>query len=370
MTNEDLTPLPVGLYLHIPFCLRRCGYCAFISSTGNGRKIFERYTDSLATEMESWQGKVRAKSVFFGGGTPTILPIDLLDRLVKAVRESFNPMLEAEWTIEGHPSTLDDGKLACLVKLGFNRLSLGIESFNPETLKRLNRGYDPDHAGRIVSQARKAGFRNINFDIVLGWPWETDGQYQNSIKAAMELAPEHLSVYSLKIEEGTPFKRLGLTVDSDRQAGQYLWTHSFLEDHGFRHYEIANYARPGFEARHNIFYWHYDDYLGVGVSAASKIGRRSFSNTKSLKRYLALAGAGKPAVGKQERLSDREIIKRKAILRLRLKQGVRRGELNGMIADDIVESFKRLGYLRCKGDYIQMTAQGWLVSNQIFIQFE
>ncbi|MBI4064160.1 MAG: radical SAM family heme chaperone HemW [Elusimicrobia bacterium] len=361
----------LGLYVHIPFCRRRCDYCAFATHAVSDASVWERYVDVLIREIEMWRGRFKAATVFFGGGTPTLLPVSLIGRVTAAIRSSFDVDPAAEWTIEGHPATLmgERGRecLGRLTQLGFNRLSLGVESVHNATLAKLSRDYDFDDVCDVVGAAREQGFSNINLDLILGWPWESDKQHRESISKACELAPTHLSVYPLKIEEGTPFFRQNVPVNPDFQADEYMATHEILQGLGWEHYEVANFARTGFRSRHNLIYWHFGDYLGLGVSAASKIGQRSFSNARDIRNYTACLREGRSPCADEEVLDAREIDRRKVIMGLRLKEGVRSNSARSLFQEDILSDFKNLDYLREETGSLRFTPSGWLVSNQLYL---
>ncbi|MBI2070217.1 MAG: radical SAM family heme chaperone HemW [Elusimicrobia bacterium] len=366
----DVLKSAIGLYIHIPFCRRRCGYCAFATVANEDRALWERYLNALRVEMKAWTG-VAVDTVFLGGGTPTLWPADLLVRLAGCLGESFDINKEAEWTIEGHPSTLigseGEGKLVRLVESGFNRLSLGIESFEAGTLSRLGREYSLEDAARVISAARAAGFVNINLDLISGWPWEDMSAHRRSLDQALSLQPQHMSVYSLKIEEGTPFAKEKISLNCDLQADYYQMTHETLAAAGFRHYEVANFARLGFEARHNLKYWHYQDYLGLGAAASSKINGKSFVNARGLDAYLERMQEGLSPAVDEESLDDEEINRRRTILGLRLGEGVEQALLERYGDPEAVNNFRSRGYLVEENGRSRLTPDGWLVSNQLFI---
>ena len=342
-------PVSTALYVHIPFCERRCGYCSFAVSTSPNRALWERYVRAVILELDRWQGQFSVGSIFFGGGTPSLLSAELLGTLVRAIEERFDVDDGIERCIEAHPSTLLDAdakdKLAGFIRLGFNRLSLGIESFCPSTLENLRRRYKPQDVAALTELAREAGFANMNFDLIFGWPWESERDFEESLETTTTLAPEHISIYPLAIEELTPFEKLGVRVDPDQQARLYLSAHDYLERMGWEHYEIANFCRPGNRSKHNMRYWRYDDYLGVGLGAASKIGNLAFTNGRGMSPYLAAAQSRlNPAVETID-LNAAEIWRRRTILGLRLKEGVCVAALGGLRSHPTVEHFWNSGRL-------------------------
>lgn len=359
----------IALYLHIPFCERRCGYCSFAISTSPNEEVWRRYYQALLRELDHWQARFEIHSVYVGGGTPTLWSLSLLEDLSKAIRSRFSIFPAAEWTIEAHPSTLIEPggreKLAGLAQAGFNRLSIGIESFEPETLLQLGRRYGPQEVALAVEGARESGFSNINLDLILGWPWETMQDFENSLHLAASMPAQHLSLYPLAVEEKTPFERMGIQVDLDAQALEYLSAHEYLEGQGWDHYEIANYSRPGQRSRHNMTYWNYQDYLGLGMGASSKIGSMSFTNVRSLDPYLKAMETGAPAAESQE-MSQEEIRRRQIILGLRIKEGIAGRVLSEMSHVPVIQQFWEQGWLISEGGRTRLTPQGWLISNQLF----
>ena len=270
-----------GIYIHIPFCISKCIYCDFCSAPADD-DTKERYVNALCAEI-AHAGKEAEKNgddrsistVFFGGGTPSILPAQLFVKIMCAVREAFSVSEDAEITVECNPGTLTAGKLRAYRSMGVNRLSIGLQSPDNRELRALGRIHTYEQFEESYYAARDAGFDNINIDIMSAIPYQTVTGYQSNLEKIVKLNPEHISAYSLIVEEGTPLfdkvERSGgdilPTEDEDRQM--YALTKKILADAGYRRYEISNYARPGFECRHNASYWERTDYIGFGVAAAS-----------------------------------------------------------------------------------------------------
>ena len=294
-----------GIYIHIPFCISKCIYCDFCSAPADD-DTKERYVNALCAEI-AHAGKEAEKNgddrsistVFFGGGTPSILPAQLFVKIMCAVREAFSVSEDAEITVECNPGTLTAGKLRAYRSMGVNRLSIGLQSPDNRELRALGRIHTYEQFEESYYAARDAGFDNINIDIMSAIPYQTVTGYQSNLEKIVKLNPEHISAYSLIVEEGTPLfdkvERSGgdilPTEDEDRQM--YALTKKILADAGYRRYEISNYARPGFECRHNASYWERTDYIGFGVAAASLLKKsesypqsRRFTNTSDLEGYI------------------------------------------------------------------------------------
>lgn len=331
----ESTGSPVSLYLHLPFCVRKCRYCDFLSGPYDAA-VRRRYLRALETEIQLSaktfsNGKFRLESfgngnfslesfgflkrgadfagngnerlsadtVFLGGGTPSLLDADELAHLMGVLSESFRILPGAEITMECNPGTVDREKLLAFREAGINRLSIGVQSFRDEELKLLGRIHTAEEARKCVLDARWAGFDNISLDLISALPGQNIGQWMESLREAAALAPEHISAYSLILEDGTPLKeaelegKLPRLPDEDEDRKMYHETRSFLAEHGYHRYEISNYAKKGFESRHNSGYWTGHPYLGFGIGAASFYAGCRWSHTGSMTSYLqALESAG------------------------------------------------------------------------------
>lgn len=370
-----ISSVPIGLYLHIPFCIKRCGYCAFATYVSSDQGLWQSYAEALCWEIGAQAQRFRGEigdrplaSVYFGGGTPSLMPELLLENIVSCVRRYFAAAADAEWTLEAHPQTFLDcrQKPSQLVRMGFNRVSLGIESLQPATLDRLKRHYDFSAVGECVDLLRQAGLKNINFDLIAGWPWESVAMFEQSLRQALTLKPAHLSVYPLTVEEGTPFAQHEVTVDADIEAELMMLAHAMLKEAGYEHYEIANFAKSGHESRHNLLYWRSHDYLACGLSAAGKMGSYYFTNERDLRDYLRLCREGELPVGDNYRVNQKEGLRRQVIMGLRLKEGVKADDLHAVAPAAAIEGFKERGFLVNRNGQIALSPEGWLVSNQLF----
>lgn len=290
------------LYLHIPFCERKCAYCDFLSAPAD-LPVRISYIKKLQEEIAYYgaqYGEYQVSSIFFGGGTPTILEGYQLVAILETVKEHFNITTDAEITVECNPGTLTAGKAEKLVQAGFNRLSMGLQSADDRELQLLGRIHNFAQFLESYDLARKAGFRNINVDLMSALPGQTLKSWQDTLQKVTALRPEHISAYSLIIEEGTPFYERFAEDERIREEGghprllpeeeverqMYELTETFLHTKGYERYEISNYAKPGYECRHNCGYWIRKDYLGLGLGASSLVEHQRFQNTSDLKTYL------------------------------------------------------------------------------------
>lgn len=340
------------LYIHIPFCLRKCRYCDFLSFTAE-EEIRRRYVDKLTEEIKNSGKQQEISTVFIGGGTPSLLLPEQTEQLLNAVFGSFSVTSSAEISMEANPGTLDGERLAAWKRAGVNRLSLGLQSSCDEELRMLGRIHTWREFRESFHQARLAGFDNINLDLMSALPGQTEESWKETLREAVLLKPEHISAYSLIIEEGTPFydsygameadlekygewseiperrreKYSGLLPLPGEEADRrmYHFTKEFLRENGYSRYEISNYAKPGRECRHNIGYWDGTDYLGLGLGAASLLTGERFHVTRSMENYLAMTaedfGRGRQYEDR-ERLTDRERMEEFMFLGLRLTKGV------------------------------------------------
>ena len=295
----------LSLYVHIPFCTLKCSYCDFNSYAGL-EELVQPYVDSLIAEMELWSQYARGHpvpTVFFGGGTPSLLPIPQVERIVSALRDRFALEPEAEVTLEANPGTVDLEYLRALVAMGVNRLSFGVQSFHDDELAALDRIHSAAEVEEAYRWARDAGFQRINLDLIYGLPEQPMERWQASLERAISLAPDHMSLYALTVEEGT---KLAYDIDHGRapepdgdvQASMYEWSQERMAETGYQQYEISNWARPGQACRHNLVYWRNGDWLGLGAGAHSHLGGTRFADVYSPKRYVQLvqeaAEAGPP----------------------------------------------------------------------------
>jgi oxygen-independent coproporphyrinogen-3 oxidase len=383
--------MTVLLYIHVPFCRRRCLYCAFASlplEGGAGRREVSAYLETLLREMALWGdrlGRARVETLFFGGGTPSLLPPEALEGIVHRARGCFALDAAAEITLEANPeSALAPGWLHGLRKTGVNRLSLGVQSLEDDVLRMLGRAHTVREAACACELARDAGITNLSLDLIWGLPGRGIGQSQaqwlRQLKQAAELKPDHISAYGLTLEEGTPLAeacadgRLSLPGERE-QASLYLAGADFLESLGFMQYEISNFARMGYACRHNLGYWEGCEFLGLGPSAASTLAGRRWTNPADPAAWREAVRNGSVGAAFEE-LDLPTRLKELLMLRLRLNKGLRFQEWKALTGRSflrdyagLVEPLQRNGLAATRQGTFRLTRSGMLVSNAILAHF-
>ena len=358
-----------GLYVHVPFCVRKCGYCAFFSRPAEPDLVAAWFA-GIERELAALPADFAPTSVFFGGGTPTALAESDLGRLLDLVRARVDLRNVAEWTCEANPGTLTPAKRTRLRAGGVDRLSLGAQSFADATLRRLGRIHAADETRAAVAQAREAGFANVGLDLIYGVPGVARETFQADVDAAVALAPEHLSCYCLEIEDGTPFARAAaageLAVSEDEQRAQFDWARRRLAAAGYEHYEISNFARPGRECRHNRLYWSGGEYIGVGPAAHSHWAGARWGNTPELPEWKRAF---------EERLEPAAKARETLVMGLRLLAGWGRAEFRAATGFDYDElrgpEIARLaaaGLLVVEPDRIRLADDALFVSDAVFAE--
>ena len=380
MSKTDL-----GIYVHIPFCVKKCDYCDFPSGVAS---LDEQayYIRVLKKEIRSFEplgNLYRVKTLYFGGGTPSILDPVQLQRIVDQLKDQYEFAEDAEATIECNPGTLNDEKLSAYREMGFNRLSIGLQSANNEELAILGRIHRYQEFEDNYKLARKLGFDNINVDLMSALPGQTMDLWKNSLEKVAELEPEHISAYSLTIEEGTPFYQKYSTLDGQRMLpteredrGMYHFTKEFLEEKGYHRYEISNYAKEGKESRHNMTYWNGGSYVGFGLGAASYLNGKRFSNTKDKHEYWEDAKNAYQNYRLTDAQTEQATMEEFMFLGLRMMKGISPQEFEekfhqdfGTIYGRAVEKLKMQGLLEEEGGRIRLTERGIDVSNQVLVEF-
>jgi oxygen-independent coproporphyrinogen-3 oxidase len=344
------------LYIHVPFCVAKCRYCGFYSRAGE-EPLMAAYVDAVLRELQPRTGNLRPRTIFFGGGTPSLLPVTLWEKF------RFTPA--DEWTIECNPATVDEAKTRCWRALGVNRLSLGVQSFDDATLQVLGRVHTGAQAVETYRHCRAAGFANLNLDLMFALPGQTEAQWQATLEQAIALRPEHIATYCLTIEEDTDFSRTGVTpVPAEEQIALYGQAVATLTAAGYRHYEISNFALPGRECAHNIAYWEGRDYLGLGPSAVSTVDGRRWRNIADTPAYIT----GRAIVAETEELSEATRQSERVAFGLRMLDGVPAAsvqgrwdaEIAGLLAEDLVQ---------WRGDRLQLTARGLRYADEVASRF-
>src|SRR6476661_2953112 len=321
------------IYVHIPFCARICPYCAFYKELLD-RSQTSRFCKALLQELVGRDHRARCllpSTIYFGGGTPTALNIAQLELLLRGFHERLELSELVEWTIEANPGSVSARKAALLKKFGVNRISLGVQSWDDELLKLLGREHNAQQAEESFRILRDAGFGNINVDLMFGLPGQTDDQWRATLEKTIALQPEHISTYCLTYEEDTEFflrhARGEFRQDADADGEFFEMTMAIMEDVGYEHYEISNYARPGFESVHNRAYWLGEDYLGIGPSAVSTIGMQRWQNVCDYRAYIDRVLGGQSPSESSENLTDQMKRTERIALSLRTRDGVSAGEL-------------------------------------------
>ena len=403
------------LYLHIPFCERKCAYCDFLSAPAD-LPVRISYIKKLQEEIAYYgaqYGEYQVSSIFFGGGTPTILEGYQLAAILETVKEHFNITTDAEITVECNPGTLTAGKAEKLVQAGFNRLSMGLQSADDRELQLLGRIHNFAQFLESYDLAKKAGFQNINVDLMSALPGQTLKSWQDTLQKVTALRPEHISAYSLIIEEGTPFyerfaedERIReegghprLLPEEDVERQMYELTETFLHTKGYERYEISNYAKPGYECRHNCGYWIRKDYLGLGLGASSLVEHQRFQNTSELKTYLEQEYSPQ-CEGQHERIAETiqlqeetgltqtghhihiETLDKKSemeefmFLGLRLMAGISRQQFEekfqvtlNSVYGEVLRKLKGEQLIEEVAGYVRLTEHGIDVSNYVLAEF-
>lgn len=372
---------PLGLYVHIPFCVQKCNYCDFLSFSADEKRK-RQYIDALVREMKSWREKIsdyEIDTIFIGGGTPSVLSVTDMDSLFQGISDCFTRSQKTEFTVECNPGTVDEEKLSLYRQAGVNRLSFGMQSTMDEELHQLGRIHNYKQFLGSYELARRVGFDNVNVDIMSAVPKQTLMSYETTLHRVTKLAPEHISSYSLIIEEGTPFYewyRESPPVDEDTDRRMYECTEEILSAAGYSRYEISNYAKPGRECRHNIKYWRRFEYLGLGLGASSQMGNCRFSNVRDLASYMDSVQSGEILAEERDELSSADEKAEFMYLGLRMMQGISEKEFEENFGENLMECYgeeinrcERQGLLECQGDRIFLTKRGIDVSNRVFAEF-
>lgn len=372
---------PLGLYIHVPFCIKKCNYCDFLSFAADTQKR-RQYVESLCQEMVNWKAKVSAyevDTIFIGGGTPSVLSVEEMDDIFQGISDSFSWTGQNEFTIECNPGTVSEEKFALYRQAGVNRISLGMQSAMEDELKKLGRIHSFAEFLDSYRMARKAGFDNINIDIMSAIPEQTKESYDRTLRSVTELEPEHISSYSLILEEGTPFFEWYAErppVDEETDRWMYERTREVLGEAGYERYEISNYAKAGKACRHNLKYWEREEYLGLGLGAASFLSHTRFSNERDMEVYREQTRKGLCPVAGIEQLTQEEEKAEFMYLGLRCMKGVSKrrfqeyfGEDLEVCFGDVVRRCQEQGLLERSGDCIYLTGRGIDVSNRVFAEF-
>jgi oxygen-independent coproporphyrinogen-3 oxidase len=371
----------IALYIHFPFCRRRCGYCSFVSYQGRESDIPE-YVKALKKELILRATDQRVCSIYFGGGTPSLLSPEQIHEILSVVHSHFTVNEASEVTLEANPGTVDEIYLTAVRKAGINRLSLGVQSLDDGELALLGRIHTAAEAREAVRLARNAGFTNLSLDLIYGLPGQTLSSWHRTLDEVIRFSPEHVSLYPLTLEDDAPM-RLAIQrgevppLDPDLTADQYELAQDTLEEHGYLHYEISNWARDGYKCKHNLVYWQNLPYLGVGVAAHSYIDGHRLANTTDLDSYLnAFSRNSPPAWELDEEIVPELQLSETVILGLRLSEGVCLEGIRSRFGIDLLKHYSQqvdetaaLGLLEYSGQRIRLTRRGRLLGNEVFWRF-
>lgn len=369
---------PMEIYIHIPFCIRKCDYCDFLSEP-SGPKEQADYVQALLREIQAVEeGEGRSvSSIFIGGGTPSVLDERLLGDILREIRNRFKMKEDAEITIEVNPGTANIGKLQAYREMGINRLSIGLQSPEDRELKILGRIHNYGQFLETYQEARTVGFDNINIDLMSAIPDQTYEGWVKNLRTVAELEPEHISAYSLIVEEGTPFAARKLNLpDEDTEYNMYEATAQILKEYGFEQYEISNYARKGRECRHNVGYWTRQDYLGFGLGASSLYGKERFANTADMKKYLENSRNPEQIREKEPSLTREDEMAEFMFLGLRMTKGISKADFQRCfgctiesVYGKVLEKYESMELLLEKDGRIFLSREGIHVSNSIMAEF-
>ena len=374
-TNKDKTPL--GIYVHVPFCRSRCQYCDFYSTTNKEDKFHDGYLNAVCTHIKE-AGALAPNhivdTIYFGGGTPSFFGAEGLATILTAIRRNFDVSGDAEITFEANPDSVQDAMLRRLRAEGFTRVSLGIQCDDDEILKKLGRPHDYAQAVTAFQRLRKAGFDNISVDLMFGLPGQSLNTWLQTLENVLTLKPDHISCYGLKVEPGTPLYDIQDYVklaDDDTQADMYLKAVEILKQHGYRQYEISNFARKSKVSKHNLKYWTGGEYIGFGPSASSDFAGKRYTAVKSLPKYIAGIQNGGQVIEELEEVPVRERAGEYIMLRLRTSGGISREEYERqyLLPFDPLERVLLMhqdkGLARFTNDRWRLTPEGFMVSNSI-----
>ncbi len=382
--RDHITGEKVGVYVHIPFCRSKCIYCDFPSFSGQD-ELHAPYMQCLFSEVRSWQShekKVRlCDTVFIGGGTPSIVPSELIEKLLDTLREKFSLDDDAEITIEANPESLTSEKLHYYKRIGINRISIGVQSFNDEILDRVGRLHTSDQAVESFQNARKVGFSNISIDLIAGLPGHTLESFSADVDGILRLRPEHVSIYLLETDRDTPLWRYAEKGEIDLPDDETMLELSSaasaeLSANGYIRYEISNYALPGKRCRHNLKYWSDELYIGFGSSAHSFIDGMRTSNTDQPVDYIRSIMGGGEAIVQREEFHRAKRVSEALFMGLRMMRGVDVKKIHRKYGIDVMREYaKEIGELKSERlltmeeDRLRLTERGIIFSNEVFSRF-
>ncbi len=364
-----------GLYIHIPFCKKKCTYCDFYSE-GNKENLIGPFINAVIREANIYadifhpRGE-RLNTIYFGGGTPSFLPGDSIEMILQHILSIYPSVSEPEITIEVNPGTVDSETLSHYQNIGINRLSIGVQSFNDSELKLLGRIHTAGQAEQTLRMAHRVGFKNIGIDLIYGLPEQSLKTWQKTLNKAIFLSPEHISTYELTWNQSTPLGKqitshLLPTPDKEHVAEMFLWTSEFLKEHGYEHYEISNFARPGYRCMHNESYWTGKPYLGLGPSAHSYTGDRRFWNTSDIHDYINVLSQNRLPITGEEWIGCDQTTFERMMLGFRRKEGIPAAWINPDTKE--IDRLIEIGLMNQQVDRISLTTRGFLLADEIAVR--
>lgn len=371
-----------GLYIHVPFCVKKCNYCDF-NSFKLDKNLKNTYLEDLSKEMELYKSEVSEEvtSIFLGGGTPSILNGDEIRYIFKSINENFKVSDSAEITIECNPGILTVDKLRAMKECGINRLSIGLQTTQNNHLKYIGRIHSYEEFEKNYKEALKEGFKNINVDLMYGLPNQTFEDWKESLEKITNLNPTHISAYSLILEEGTELynmyqrKEFEL-MDEDTDIDMYEYTINYLNSKGYKQYEISNYAKEGFECEHNILYWKCEHYIGLGPGASGYVGNIRYSNLCDLNEYHEMIEKNEKPIDNKEILSKQDSIEEKIFMGLRMNEGIKFDDFKNKFDINFLEVYKNQlrdlsekRLISINEESMRLTQKGREISNSVFIEF-
>ncbi len=372
-----------GLYIHVPFCSSKCNYCDFNSYTGK-LNLADDYFNSMKKEIELYTDEMKYNlidTIFIGGGTPSCVDYKYISDILSTCRANYNIADDCEISIESNPGTLDIDKLKEYKLIGINRISIGLQAYQSNLLKYLGRRHSPEDFISSVELSKKAGFSNINADVIFGIPGQTMEDWTETLKVLVNLGITHISAYSLKIEEGTKFGNMLengelIAMEDELDREMYHYAIDYLKKNGFNQYELSNFAKSGFECKHNLTYWKCIDYLGLGAGAHSLLNDLRFSNANSIEDYIKYLEKGEKPVEERFVIDFYDKISEYMFLGLRLAQGVSNSEFQALFNQDMfvkfADSFEELQknkLIEIDGENVKLTSLGLDLANQVFVKF-
>ena len=365
----------IGLYVHTPLCIKKCNYCDFCSYPESKAEWRDSYIDTLCAEIDGYkEKKLSVNTVFFGGGTPSLLTPFEFEKICSHITDSFTLDSSIEFTLEANPKTLTKEKLNAYMSMGVNRLSIGLQSIHENELKILGRIHNYSEFLESYTLARDCGIKNINLDLMYGIPAQSLQSFEKTLDTVLELSPEHLSLYGLILEEGTPFFELQASLDipeEDTECDMYYLAARKLSSAGYSHYEISNYSKPGYECRHNLKYWHNESYVGIGVSAYSYLDGIRYGNTSEIDEYLSCER--EKYIQREESAELENEAYDYVMLGLRLSEGISLSDYEKRFKNNfltverkkLIQKYSELGMIELVGDRLRLTDRGLYISNRI-----